>query len=60
MSLQILTNIAKFMERVQVSGSEAYAWVEAHQYVQGEAHKLAQSQIASTALPVAESARTAE
>jgi len=46
MNIQILANIAKFLERVTVNGQEAYAWCEAHKYVQNEINRLAQVQIA--------------
>jgi hypothetical protein len=45
MNIQILANALKFLERVAVTGNEAYAWCEAHQYIQTEMSKLAQSQI---------------
>jgi len=45
MNIQILANIAKFLERVSVTGSEAYAWTEAHQYIQSEMAKAAKSQL---------------
>jgi hypothetical protein len=45
MNIQILANILKFLERVTVTGSEAYAWAEAHQYIQNEITKAAQLQI---------------
>lgn len=35
------------MERVNVTGSEAYAWTEAHQYIQGEVNRLAKEHIAA-------------
>lgn len=49
MNIQILANVLKFLERVTVTGSEAYAWTEAHQYVQNEVNQLAQKQIADNA-----------
>lgn len=42
MDIQILANILKFLERVSTTGSESYAWCEAHKYVQNELNKLAQ------------------
>lgn len=47
MSIQILTNVLKFLERVTVTGGEAYAWTEAHNHIQNEISKLVQSQISS-------------
>lgn len=47
MNIQILANTLKFLERVSVSGNEAYAWCEAHQYLQSEINRLAQLQISS-------------
>lgn len=45
MNLQVLSNILRFLERVNVSGAEAYAWCEAHQFIQSEAQRLAQAQL---------------
>jgi hypothetical protein len=42
MSIQILQNTLKFLERVQTTGVEAYAWCEAHSYLTQEAKRLAQ------------------
>lgn len=47
MNIQVLSNILKFLERVTVNGAEAYAWCEAHQHIQSEVTKLAQTQIAN-------------
>lgn len=33
MDPKILTNVLKFLERVSVTGAEAYAWAEAHSHV---------------------------
>lgn len=44
MNIQILANILKFLERVNVSGSEAYAWCDAHSYIRNEITQLAQAQ----------------
>jgi len=53
MNIQILGNILKFLERSPATGSEAYAWCEAHQYVQNEINRLAQVEIAKhAALPL--------
>lgn len=48
MDIQILANILKFLERVTVTGSEAYAWTEAHQYVQKKLTELAQVKMTET------------
>ncbi len=55
MDIQILSNILKFMERVTVSGQEAYAWVEAHQYIQSQVSKLAQEKLTDYGKDSAES-----
>lgn len=39
MNPQILSNIVKFLERVPVNGPEAYAWCEAHLYLQEQIKK---------------------
>lgn len=36
MELTVLANIMKFLERVQITGSEAFAWIEAYQAIQNE------------------------
>ena len=43
MTIQVLQNVMKFLERVEAKGAEAYAWCEAHQFVQKEIEKLAQA-----------------
>lgn len=48
-NIQVLANILKFLERVTVSGSESYAWCEAHTYVQSEVNRLAQLKMAEAA-----------
>lgn len=40
MNVQILSNVLKFLERVNVSGLESYAWCEAHQALQTEIARL--------------------
>lgn len=40
MKSQVLQNILVFLERVPVTGKEAYAWVEVHQAVQRELEEL--------------------
>ncbi len=45
MSVQILHNVLKFLERVEAKGSEAYAWCEAHAYVKSEIDKLASAHV---------------
>lgn len=45
MQEQIITNLLAFLERVEVKGPEAYAWVKAHQFVRAMLADLEQQPV---------------
>ena len=45
MSIQILQNVLRFLERADVKGVEAYAWSEAHAHIRAEIEKLAKAEV---------------
>lgn len=48
MTAQIYQNTLKFLERVQATGLESYAWCEAHAFFSQKIQELAQAQVAQT------------
>lgn len=50
-NIQVLANTLKFLERVKdISGVEAYAWVEVHNAIQNRITQLAQEKLSTPAV----------